>query len=239
MHPRTLITGLLALLCAPSFAQQAFSPKLCQFFADHPAAYRAVSNALLEAQSARTVHLYYFYASERYHLSTKHHYLEDGSIAGIFVRENQPPCDECIDILFEALNMKGEKHFRELWGRARAGTISRQNFVREMQRNEFQAVVATKRLISGFNLSKEEAAESWNYKAFTQTPTQFEQFVAYSHNLSEGQSQKDYEQDYDSLRGTRTGDPAAPNPQGGANGRQPFSSETNEASRAAASRRSP
>ena len=31
VHPRTVITGLLTLLCGSSFAQQAFSPKLCQF----------------------------------------------------------------------------------------------------------------------------------------------------------------------------------------------------------------
>jgi hypothetical protein len=182
-------------------AQQMLSPKLSQFLLDHPDASTALSNVLWEAQSARPVHIYYFYASEQCHLPTTHRYFEDSSAVGIFVRENQSPSDECIDILFEALNLKGEKRFRELFNQARSGAITRQDYVREMQRQELQAVVAAKRLIRNFKLSKKEAAESWNYRAFTQTPTEFEKFVAHNSKVSQGQTQKYYEQQYDALRG--------------------------------------
>jgi hypothetical protein len=230
----------LVLVCASSYGQQAVSPKLLEFLTAHPEAQTVLSNVLSEAQTVRAVHLYYFYASERCHLPTMHRYLEDFSIAGIFVRENQPACDECIDIVFEALNLKGEKRFRELWSQARSGTITREDFVTEMQRQELQAVVEAKKLVSGFKLSKKEAAESWNYTNLMQMPTEFEQYVAHSKTVSHGQYQKEYEEEYDALRGSHSGgiDPV-PNPQGGANGRQPVQSETNRTSAAAASRRSP
>jgi hypothetical protein len=195
-----LFLAVLALQCTCLRGQQMLSPKLSQFLVDHPAASTALSNVLWEAQSAHPVHIYYFYASEKCHLPTTHRYFQDSSAVGIFVRENQPPSDECIDILFEALNLKGEKRFRELYDQARSGGISRKDYVREMQRQELQAVVAAKKLIGNFKLSQKEAAESWNYNTFMQSPTEFEKFVAYSSKVSQGQDQNYYEQQYDALR---------------------------------------
>jgi hypothetical protein len=198
---QALVAAGLALECLGLHAQEQFSPKLSQFLVAHPAASAALSNVLWEARSVRPVHIYYFYASAQVHLPTTHRYFQDSSAVGIFVRENQSPCDECIDILFEALNLKGEKRFMALFDQARSGRISRGDYVKEMQRQELQAVVATKKLITNFNLSQAEAAESWNYRAFTQTPTEFEKFIDYSNKVSQGQDQKYYEQQYDALRG--------------------------------------
>src|SRR5271169_2075216 len=197
---QVLLVAGLAVECVGLHAQQLLSPKLSQFLLEHPAASGALSNALWEVRSVRPVHIYYFYASEQARLPTTHRYFQDSSAVGIFVRENQSPCDECIDILFEALNLKGEKRFMGLFDQARSGRISKDDYVKEMQRQELQAVVATKKLISNFNLSQAEAAESWNYRAFTQTPTEFEKFIDYSNKVSQGQDQKYYEQQYDALR---------------------------------------
>jgi hypothetical protein len=200
----TLLT-LSALLCASSYGQQAMSPSLSEFLTAHPEAQTALSNVLCEAQSIRPVHLYYFYASERCHLPTMHRYLDDGSVLGIFVRENEPACDQCIDIIFEALNSKGEKRFMELLDQAKSGGISRQDYVRDIQRQELEAVVAVKQLVSKFRLSTKEASESRSYKEFLESPTEFGKFVAYSRKTSQGQYEKFYEQQYDSLRASRSG----------------------------------
>jgi hypothetical protein len=130
-----------------------------------------------------------------------HRYLDGSSVLGIFVRENQPACDEGIEILFEVLNSKNEKRFKDLWDQAESGAISKQDYVKEMLRVELSAVVATKKLISNFKLSEKEAAESHNYKWFMKSPTEFEKFLAY--RRKQGQGDKYKEDQYDAIRKLR------------------------------------
>jgi len=191
----------MALLCTPAYSQQGLSQKLSQFLVDHPAFLSALSNVLWEAQSKRPVHVYYYYANEQCHLPTIHRYLDGSAILGIFVQENQTPCDEGIDILFEVLNSKGEKRFTELWNKVESKAISKEDYVREMLREEFKAVVASKKLIMNFKLSEKEAGESRNYKWFMEGPSEFEKFLTYRNKAGLAQSDNYYRQQYDMISG--------------------------------------
>ncbi len=196
------LTLFCAVVCLGVQAQNSFSPKLTQFLLNHPAASLALSNVIGEVSSTRTVQIYYFYTLDESAPKARHHYLGDSSTVGIFVRENQPACDECISILFEVLNSKGEKRFRELFGLAKSGGISKERFVREILRQEFQAVTEARKLIRGFGLKKKEVAESTSYSYFTQAPEEFESFLAYSRKLSHVGDQKTYEQLYETIGNT-------------------------------------
>jgi hypothetical protein len=183
-------------------AQSSFSPDLTQFLLSHPATSLALSNAFAEASSVRKVEIYYFYTQDESAPQTRHHYLGDSSTVGIFVRENQAACDQCIGILFELLNSKGEKRFRELWELASSGGISKASFVREILRQEFQAVTATRGLIRAFDLKPEDIAKSKSYTQFMQSPDDFDGFLAHSQKASQGADQKAYEDLYDRIRKT-------------------------------------
>jgi hypothetical protein len=190
------------LVAAALQAQSSFSPKLTQFLLSHPTASLALSNVFAEASSGRAVQIYYFYTHDESAPNAHHHYLGDSSTVGIFVRENQPACDECISVLFEILNSKGEKRFRELWDLAKSGGISKADFVREIQRQEFQAALAARKIIRTFDLKPEEMAASKSYGDFMKTPDDFDGFLARSHKSSQGGDQKAYEDLYDRIRKT-------------------------------------
>lgn len=191
-----------ASLCISARAQNSFSPRLTQFLLGHPATSLALSNVIAQASLERTVQIYYFYTNDESAPKAHHHYMGDSSTVGIFVRENQPVSDECISILFEVLNSKGEKRFRELFEKAKSGGIPKNSFVTEMQRQEFEAVKAARNLIRKFDLKQEEIAESKSYSQFMQAPDGFEGFLVYSRKVSQGGDQKAYEELYDKIRRT-------------------------------------
>jgi hypothetical protein len=188
------------LTCLAVRAQDSFSPELTRFLLGHPATSLTLSNAFAEASSGRKVEMYYYYTHAASSPKAHHHYLGDSSTVGIFVRENQPACDQCISTLFELLNSKGEKRFRELWDLAKSGRISKKEFVRETLRQEFQAVKAARSLIQTLDLKPEEIGKSESYAQFMQTPNDFEGFLSYSQKLSQGLDQGAYEDLYDKLR---------------------------------------
>jgi hypothetical protein len=146
--------------------------------------------------------MYYFYTHDESLPRAHHHYIGDSTTVGIFVRENQPACDQCICTLFELLNSKGEKRFRELWGLAGSGSISKGSFVKEMLRQEFPAVKATRDFIRKFDLKPEDVSGSKDYTQFVQSPDDFDEFLTYSRKLSQGGDQKAYEELYDRIRKT-------------------------------------
>src|SRR6185295_18820026 len=107
------------------------SPKLRQFLTDHPAAALTLSNTLAEAFTVRTYRIYYFYSDDESIPRAAHTYAGPSTV-WITVRENQQPADEFVGILFEALNSEGGQRFGELADLARAGRITKTNFVREV-----------------------------------------------------------------------------------------------------------
>jgi hypothetical protein len=180
MHVKITLIVFSALVDLSASAQGLLSPKLNRFLISHPAVAITLSNVLAEASSNRTVEIYYYYTNDESTPRAHHHYIGDRSTLGIFVRENQQPYDECIGILFEALNSKGEKRFMELFKEAKSGWISRVEFVREIMLQEFQAVKTTKVLIRNLKLDPNESAGSESYQYFINSPDDPEEFLAYS-----------------------------------------------------------
>lgn len=199
-HLRFVCAGLLLLICTASSAQNAFSPKLTEFLIQHPVVSKALSNAVAEISSNRVPQIYYFYTTDETVSKSHHRYLGDSNVVGIFVRENQTPCDECISILFEAINVKGEKQFKALFDGASTGSISKDEFVRKLIRKEFDAVKETKKIIKAFDLAKTEIAQSQCYNYFSQCPDDFDGFSSYSKKISQNHYQLEYERLYERIQ---------------------------------------
>jgi hypothetical protein len=199
---KSLLAIVSALVCASVSAQDMFSPKLIDFLLAHPSVSQTLSNAMASARSGRMLQIYYFYASNAASPRSHHNYIGNQSVVGIFVRENQPACDECISILYELLNAGGEKDFLRLFEAAKSGTIKREDFVTELLRKEFEAVQLTHKLILNWKLDAKTAANSQTYQYFVNAPEQFENFLAYSRKSSQALDQKNYDHLYDSIQRT-------------------------------------
>jgi len=176
------------------------SPKLRQFLTANPEASRMLSNVLSEAFSNRTVQLYYFY-SEDESVARACHYYPDESSVSIRVRENQQPCDEYIILIYEMLNSEGEKRFRKIFHEAQSGTVTKEDFIRSILQQEFEAYKRTQSLLKTFKLGKGEIAKSYYYNRFFHMPGDFEEFLAYQKKVSPKRDPvKEYGSQYDYLR---------------------------------------
>jgi len=136
-------------------------------------------------------------------LAVTYHYYPTESSVILVVRENQPACDECICLIFEALNSAGEKRFVELADKAKAGTVSKAEIVEAMMQQEFQAAKRMRDMLAAFKLGKKEQAQSSYYSRFIQCPSSFAEFVNYLRRVSPAQersTQAFYAQRYDALK---------------------------------------
>jgi len=198
---RSFIPAIL-LVCHTVYAQGSniesmMSPTLRQFVATHPGASMSLSNVLWEAFSNRTVQLYYFYRDDESVARASHYYPTKYSVV-IGVRENQEPTDQYLCLIYEILNSEGEKQYNELEGKVASGTISRDDFTKEVMRQEYHAALRVKKLLPSVKFSEQEIARSDYYKMETECPDTFEGFLKYSRKTV-----KYYEGMYDSLCSTR------------------------------------
>lgn len=198
-----LLTILLSTSCSAEAdgVLKMVSPKLKLFLADHSAASRQLVVAISESFTNRTVQLYYFYSDDETRPRALHYY-PDESVVGIAIRENQEPCDEYICLFFEVLNSQGEKRFKDLAEQAKAGIVSKKDFVRGIMRQEFQAVMRVRGLLADLKLSAKEKITSYYFKKFADCPDDFEAYLAYKPKGVTRDPIKEYEQSYDSLRQT-------------------------------------
>jgi hypothetical protein len=202
-----LLLLLYAVLSLPSLGQQTNlftpSPKLKSLLANNPPARVALSNACNTAFSGRTVGLYYFYSDNDAVPRAYHYYPNTIGQSGVVicVRENQEPWDELISLLFELRNSKSEKQFGDILERARAGTVARDEFARAILRLEFEAVKATRDLVSSFSLTRKQKRESYYYSRFVDCPNDFDAFLSYTKKTSPRRDPiKEYESQYDAIR---------------------------------------
>lgn len=174
-----------------------FSPKLKAFLAEHPPASAALSNVISEALTGRSFELYYWYSEDQSLPKASHDY-GDGSKVRIFLRENQPALDEFVSLLFEVVNSEGRKKFVELFERAKTRKISKQDYVRNVSLQEFEAAKKTRDLLHNLNFRPGEVASSWPYQLFLQCPNDFAMFFSvWGRDLT-----KLYEREYDATQRT-------------------------------------
>jgi hypothetical protein len=185
---------------ASAGAQNMFSPKLNQFLLDHPVISQTLSNAIVSASAGKRLEIYYFYAVGGSSPKSNHHYIGDLTTVGIFVQENQQPCDECICILFEILNSKREQKFLKLIGQAQAGTIKKEEFTKATMREEFEAVIETQELLLKWPPEEKARASCEDYEYFVNAPKRFEDFLAYCKKDSHGNYQRGYEDLYEKIQ---------------------------------------
>jgi len=213
MLKQAIILFLSMLMCSSSLAQESkflggLSPRLRKLLAGHPAAMKTLTSALSDAFSSKTYGVYYFYSDDKSDAKAFHFYPEKAGLPEVMVcvRENQTPLDEFTTMLFETLNAKGENRFAKLCENARAGTISRAEFAREILRVEFEAVKNTRDLLATLKFRKKEMAEAHSYDRLMHCPGKFEDYLSYlqmdSHNRD---VIKEYELKYDSMRKMSSG----------------------------------
>jgi hypothetical protein len=120
----------------------------------------------------------------------------------ICVRENQQPWDEFVCIVFELLNTRSRPQFEELLARAKTGTISRNEFPREIIRVEFERTVLPLRdLLVKMKLTRKEKAKSYFYPKSLGCPDDFEAFLSYQKKTAPQRDlTRQYQEEYDQLR---------------------------------------
>lgn len=195
--------ALTALQAQQSLLKSRMSPKLQQFMKGHPAAWAALQGSFSETFSNSTVWIFYFYADKDSEARAFHFYPHTKGLPKVVlcVCENQQPVDQFISMLFEAINARGEKRFTELVDEARAGSIPKAEFVREVLRQEFEATKRTRDLILAIKFSRKEKSASHYYRLYAECPTTFDEFIAYTKRVSGKRDvMKEYEAQYDSLR---------------------------------------
>jgi hypothetical protein len=201
---------ILILLClslsTSAKAQDTFSPRLIKFLESHPAASCTFSNEIMKAKGTANnrIEIFYFYNNDPNALTAHHNMFAQTTEIAIFVLEGQEPCDEYLDILFEVLNLSGDKRFQELYQQAMSGSISRSNFVSEMLRQEFQTVKTLQHLIPSLRLTPQEISKSKDYDIWLHSPDDFDDFVIYSRKHSGGRVEMLYEHYYDDFHAKST-----------------------------------
>jgi hypothetical protein len=196
------------LFCASSWAQSnsiinETSPKLKKFLLDNPQAEKIFTNAISTAFSNKTVQLFYFYSDDKSQARAYHFYPKTVGSPDVMlcIRENQTPLDEFITTLFETLNTKKENAFAELSQDAYSGAITKEQFAKGILRNEFEATKSVQSILLELKLGTNELNGSYYYSKFSQCPTDFDDFLAYSKKVSQNRDvMKEYELKYDSLR---------------------------------------
>lgn len=183
----------------------ACSPKLRTLLAAHPEAFTPFTNACCLATHSNSVGLVYFYCENDSVARGRSLYPHRADMADvmIYVRENQEPWDEFVCVIGELLNTMSRPRFEGLLARAKAGTISRDDFPREINRVEFEKTILPLRdLLAKMKLTKKEKAQSYFYPKTLGCPDDFEAYLSYQKKTSPHRDlTKQYQEEYDQLRG--------------------------------------
>ncbi len=206
-HLFALLLLLQTLVSCPAQGTNlllACSPKLRTLLAAHPESFTAFTNACCLASRTNSVGLLYFYSEHDSVARGRSLYPHTASMADviIFVRENQEPWDEFVCVVGELLNTLSRSQFEELLARARAGTISRNDFPREINRVEFERTILPLRdLLARMKLTEKEKARSYFYPKSLGCPDDFEAYLSYQKKTSPHRDlTKQYQEEYDQLR---------------------------------------
>ncbi|HEV2211024.1 MAG TPA: hypothetical protein VG167_19805 [Verrucomicrobiae bacterium] len=147
MSKRVIALVVFVLVClivrgAETNILSSASPNLKKFLSGHPTAMTEFTNAMWGTFSNRTVKIFYYYSDDPDDRRPSHFSPHTAGMPDVIicVAQDSRPVDEFIGILYEMLNSKGEKRFGDLCEKAQAGTISRDDFAREVLRVEFDAV---------------------------------------------------------------------------------------------------
>ena len=177
------------------------SPKLVTFLKENPTASLKFSESLKTVFDGNSFGLYYFYTKDDNLARAFHYYPEEGSVV-IAVRENQPAIDELICIIFEAFNSQNEAQFKQMADKARAGSVSKQEFVRAMTEIEFSAVRRMRDLLKTVELNATVTKNSYYVSRFLACPDEFAEYLKYRQKIRnpERDAMRERELLYDRLR---------------------------------------
>jgi hypothetical protein len=200
---------LCNLLCFTSNAEGSWiegrlSPKLTKLLNDYPAALKVLTNAFAESFTNRAVGVFYYYSNNKDEPRASHFYpaTYGSPEVCICVEENQHPLDEFITLLYETLNARGEARFKKLTEEARAGTVSKDEFVRGVLKIEFEATSTTRDILASLSFKQKEIRGAYYHKLFKGCPQDFKGFLAYTKDVSAGRGWdafQFYGKEYDAL----------------------------------------
>lgn len=198
-----LATASLDLWADQGTLESRLSPKLRQFLEPRPAALKALITSISEAFSNRTYWVTYVYSDDDSEARAFHYYPNTIGLPDVIIclRENQQPLDEFITLVFEVRNSTGEKRFREITDGAKAGKLSKDQFVRGILQQEFEAIKSTRDSLLILKPSEKEKNSSYYYLRYSECPNDFEGFLSYTKRVSRKRDPvKEYEEQYELLR---------------------------------------
>jgi hypothetical protein len=199
--PWLLFSSLFAI-CISTKAQDTFSPQLNHFVECHPQALLILSNAVVKTKGSAGVRIdtFYFYTDDETVPTAHHNWALNGSPqVAIYIRGGGQPVDEYLNFLFEVINTRGDKVFKELFQQAASNQISKSNFVRGVLLQEFQAAKAVQKLLTQLGLKPDEITISKCYDDFLNTPDDFDKFLSYAKDPARQGAEPGYEELYDRL----------------------------------------
>jgi hypothetical protein len=179
------------------------SPDLQKFMVAHPGALTVLSNAFSQSFSNRSVGVFYFYSTNEAEARAAHYYPGAGGAPEVFicVQENQYPIGQFITLLFEILNARNERQFKNLFEDAYNGSVSKKVFVATIGHLEFARTLETRALLMPLHFSRKEIKQSDYYERLLNCPTNYAGFLAYEKvTRSKRDPDKFYEAEYDQVR---------------------------------------
>jgi len=197
-----LLLWLLPILSARSQETNIFamlSPNLRQFLDNHTGAAQILNQVIREAFPKKSVLVYYFYSTGE---PNAYHWYSENSVIAIAVREEQQPLDEFLCLTYETLNTENEDSYLEIFKRVKLGTITKEEFVREILKNEYNCTRRLQVLIGDLKLQKREISKSTIYNRMDACPNTFEDYLTKARKAATPKLNpiKYYEMEYEHLR---------------------------------------
>jgi hypothetical protein len=203
----TAIIACASILCSARAEENwlfnQLSPDLQKLMVAHPEALTVLSNAFSESFTNRSVGIFYFYSTNETVARAAHFYPGAAGVREVFicVQENQHPIDQFITLLFEIVNARNERQYKNLADDAYNGSVSKEVFVATIGRLEFAQTLDTRALLTPLRFSKKEIKRSGYYERFLNCPTNYNEFLVYEKkSRSKRDPDKFYEAEYDELR---------------------------------------
>jgi hypothetical protein len=193
-----LLVVLLSGTALASPLDDEMSPPLRSLLASHPVLRKPLDQVISEMPPGSTLHLRYGEPWTASKPSCSHYYHGDGVVVSMCTQ--MPAYDEYLGLYFEIANSLQRPRFEELFRRAQAGTISRDEFPIEVMKGEFIAMKRTTALVRRLPALKEQRTSRLQ-PLVGHCPDDFDRFLAYGKRVApERHPVQDYQEAYDELR---------------------------------------
>jgi hypothetical protein len=193
-----LLVVLLSGMALASPLDDEMSPPLRSLLVAHPVLRKPLDQVISEMPRGSTLRVRYGEPWSPSKPSCSHWY--DGRGVVVSICTQMQPYDEYLGLYFEIANSLQRQRFEELFRRAKAGTISRDEFPIEVMKGEFVAMKRTTALVRRLPALKEQRTSRLQ-PLVGHCPADFDRFLAYGKRVAPLRNPvREYQEAYDELR---------------------------------------